>query len=230
MRRVRTGSTVLRVGLPPVSTLRAASPLRVRMSQRVLQLCALNEAHDDEQQDSPNGCNDDATYESAAKKLSEQEAAENRANDANHEIADEAKPSTFDEDASQPTRHHTNNEKPDKAHFESPVGGQGGHRMTSVAAARGAGKQEWAGKRPPIRTCRSRTDVKQTSLHSTRDLLLRRLPLLPARKQGRSIRAQYASMVVGCTATGATAVEASGEVDSQRASASSWSAAFAEKP
>jgi hypothetical protein len=121
---------------------RAASPLLVCWSKTVRQLCALDEAHDDEQQDRPNGCDDDATYESAAKKLSEQEAAENRANDANYEIADEAKPATLDEDASQPTRHHTNNEKPDKPHFDSPVSGQGGHRMTSVAAARGAGKQK----------------------------------------------------------------------------------------
>jgi hypothetical protein len=121
---------------------------------KVRQLCAFDEAHDDEQEDCPNGCNDDATYESAAKKLSEQEAAENRANDAHYEIADEAKPSTLDEDASQPTRHHTNNEKPDNPHFESPVSGQGGHRMTRVAAARGAGKQKGQAKRAGKRHAR----------------------------------------------------------------------------
>lgn len=101
---------------------------------------ASDEAHDDEQQNRPNGRNDDATYESTAEKLPEQEPADNRANDADHEIADQAKPSTFEKDASQPTCHHANDEKPDESHFESPVSGQGGHWVISVAVARGAGK------------------------------------------------------------------------------------------
>jgi hypothetical protein len=144
------------------------------VSQRVRQLCAFDEAHDHEQQDRPDGCNNDATYESTAKKLSEQEAAENRANDANYEVAEEAKPSTLDEDASQPTRHHTNNEKPDKPHFESPVSGQGGHRMTRVAAARGAGKQKQASGTRALRIVSRRNmqdqDIAVESAHTKAEL------------------------------------------------------------
>jgi hypothetical protein len=110
------------------------------LHQRVRPLCAFDEAHDHEQQNCPKGCNDDATYQSAAKKLSEQQPAEKRAYDADYEIADETKPSTLDENASQPACHHTNNEKPDKSHFESPVSGQGGHcrtKRSSLAACAG---------------------------------------------------------------------------------------------
>jgi hypothetical protein len=58
---------------------------------------------------------------------------------------------------------------------------------------------------------------------------LRRLPLRPARKRGEALRAND-STAVGFTATGATAAATSGDVDSQRASASNWSIQGAQLP
>jgi len=119
---------------------------------RVRPLCALDEADDEQQHNRPDCGNNDAADEAATErnaKGTEQEAAEECANDTNDEIAKETKPSALDENSSQPTGHKTDNEEPEKVHFTSPVTVKRDHWAKSVPAARGTGKRS-AGRLSPV--------------------------------------------------------------------------------
>jgi hypothetical protein len=82
-------------------------------------LCFLNYPNEDKKHYRPDGSDYDAADHASRggnSNEAEKEAAKEGADHTNHEITDEAKATTLDHDASQPTGDEANNEKPDEAH------------------------------------------------------------------------------------------------------------------